>query len=109
MKLSPLAEIKRDELARQHGLNCKMDHAELDFKEGFSAGYAFAREEDLKTVQKLIAIFKKPKRTSELLLAEILGIAPELASAVLEGAFESVVEEIEAHFGVNQESQGVKE
>ena len=104
MKLSPLAEIKRDEFLETYDVRYQ-EWA----KAAWDAGYAFAREEDLKTVQKLIAIFKKPKRTSELLLAEILGIAPELASAVLEGAFESVVEEIEAHFGINQESQGVKE
>lgn len=53
MKLSPLAEIKRDELAEQRAKNYTDNLQALvhgTFNYGFSAGYAFANQESyLKT------------------------------------------------------------
>lgn len=60
MKLSPLAEIKRDELAEEYGNS--LDHVidtampTYDFKEGFSEGYAFANEEKNERAEKLLRI-----------------------------------------------------
>lgn len=67
MKLSPLAEIKRDELAETYPKYYEVTYMNADtprmsgehylkfgYKEGFSAGYAFAQQEERERAEKLV-------------------------------------------------------